>query len=254
MDPVGVLAADALRAEDQAGDVEIVVYVAEDDDHDLSCMLDEGYEPRGDIPSPFRSDRCDAVNEQERVKWLRTERVRSSLQMTLRQVDFMFARQRVRSSAVFGRDKACVSLAFWSLPARTVCQNHHIESSPSSPHECKMYVGVSFCRCGEQWNDVPVAVGELHSRVEPFSAEFKQGGGTNYIDDHEALKLCSPGHPKRFVSLTWLSIHLSDGYKQLGSTEDLNEAIVVGRDALALCTLGHRGHWRTLEATSMYRE
>jgi hypothetical protein len=80
-------------------------------------------------------------------------------------------------------------------------------------------------------------VEQLLSCAEFLAAEFEQGGGTSYIEeaidlDREALELCPPGHPKRSVSLTQLSIHLSARYSQLGATRDLDEAIVLDREEL----------------------
>ena len=80
---------------------------------------------------------------------------------------------------------------------------------------------------------------QLHPLAEYLVAKFKQGGGTNYIDeaivlDREVLELCPPGHPMRSVSLIGLAIHLGDRYDQLGATRDLEEAIVLDREALKL--------------------
>ena len=66
-----------------------------------------------------------------------------------------------------------------------------------------------------------LAVEQLHLCAKSLVAKFKQGEGTNYIGeaidlDREALEHCPPGHPKRSVSLTLLSIHLSDRYSQRG--------------------------------------
>ncbi|KAH0825948.1 TPR-like protein, partial [Lanmaoa asiatica] len=47
------------------------------------------------------------------------------------------------------------------------------------------------------------------------------------------------GHPDRSVCLNNLAFRLSTRYKQLGAMGDLNEAIVLDRDALALCPPGH---------------
>ena len=87
-------------------------------------------------------------------------------------------------------------------------------------------------------------VTRLNLRAESLVTRFKQGEGTNYIDeaivlDREALELCPPGHPKRHVSLNRLAIHHDDRYKQLGATRDLDEAIVFIREALDLCPQGH---------------
>ena len=50
-------------------------------------------------------------------------------------------------------------------------------------------------------------VEQLDSRAESLVTEFKQGGGTGYVEeavdfDREALELCPPGHPERSVCLT----------------------------------------------------
>ena len=87
-------------------------------------------------------------------------------------------------------------------------------------------------------------VERLHLQAQSLVAKFKEGGGINYIDkaiglDREALEHCPPGHPQRSVSLTWLSIHLSDRHSQLGEMEDLAEAIVLDREALTLRPQGH---------------
>jgi hypothetical protein len=73
-------------------------------------------------------------------------------------------------------------------------------------------------------------VEQLHLLAKSLVDKFEQGGGTSYVDEaivlgREALGLCPPGHPKRNVSLTWLAIHLSARYDQLGATGDLEEAI-----------------------------
>ena len=85
---------------------------------------------------------------------------------------------------------------------------------------------------------------QMHSRAVSLVSKFEQGGRTSYIDeaivlDREALELCQHGHPMRFVSLTWLTNHLSNRYDQLGSTRDLEEAIVLNREAFDLCPQGH---------------
>jgi CHAT domain-containing protein/tetratricopeptide (TPR) repeat protein len=87
-------------------------------------------------------------------------------------------------------------------------------------------------------------VTQLHLRAQSLVAKFEQGGGINYIDeaidlDREALTHCSPGHPKRSVSLGWLGIHLGDRYGRLGAMEDIYEAIVLEREALSLRPHGH---------------
>ena len=87
-------------------------------------------------------------------------------------------------------------------------------------------------------------VDRLHSRAAFLIANFQEGGGSNYINeaillDREALKLCPPGHPERYLSMNELGIHLSNRYDRLGGMNDLEEAIDLGRDALALCPPGH---------------
>lgn len=64
-------------------------------------------------------------------------------------------------------------------------------------------------------------VDQLHSRAKSFVTKFRQGGGTNYIDEaiiltRQALELSPPGHRKRDVCLMSLGIHLHDCYDQLG--------------------------------------
>ena len=41
------------------------------------------------------------------------------------------------------------------------------------------------------------------------------------------------------MSLTNLAIHLFSQYKQLGAVQDLDDAIVLNREALDLCLQGH---------------
>ena len=87
-------------------------------------------------------------------------------------------------------------------------------------------------------------VNQLHLRAHSLVAKFKQGGGTIYINkaidlNREALGLCTPGHPKRAVSLNQLAIHLGDRYSQLGETGDPEEAIILDREALGLRSEGY---------------
>jgi hypothetical protein len=82
-------------------------------------------------------------------------------------------------------------------------------------------------------------VEQLHSRAKLAVTMFQQGGGSDYIDkaihlDRVAMELCPPGHPMRSVSLTSLAEHLGNRYDQLGATRDLEEAIVLDREALNL--------------------
>ena len=100
---------------------------------------------------------------------------------------------------------------------------------------------------------LPVA--QLHSRATSLVAKFEQGGGTNYVDeainlDREALEHCPLRHPKRFISLAWLAIHLSARYGQLGAVEDIHEAIVIEREALGLRPQGHPHRSMSLDRKS----
>jgi CHAT domain-containing protein/tetratricopeptide (TPR) repeat protein len=78
-----------------------------------------------------------------------------------------------------------------------------------------------------------------HLLANCLVAKFEQGGGTNlnYIDeaillDRDALQLCPPSHPMRSVSLIRFAIHLGRRYDQLGAARDLDEIIVLDREAL----------------------
>jgi CHAT domain-containing protein/tetratricopeptide (TPR) repeat protein len=87
-------------------------------------------------------------------------------------------------------------------------------------------------------------VNQFHLRAESLVAKFKQGRGTDYVDeaidlDRKALELCPHGHPKRAASLSQLAIHLGDRYSQLGAMGDLEEAIVLDREVLGLRPQGH---------------
>ncbi|KAI9568167.1 CHAT domain-containing protein [Boletus coccyginus] len=85
----------------------------------------------------------------------------------------------------------------------------------------------------------------LFSQAESLVAAFQQvGGGRSYVEeainiDREALQLCPTGHPKRYVSLSYLALHLLDRYNQFGATGDFEEAIILQREALDLCPQGH---------------
>ena len=98
----------------------------------------------------------------------------------------------------------------------------------------------------------------LHLRAKYFVVMFKNGGGTGYIDeainlDREALEHCPPGHRKRSVSLTWLALHLSDRYGQLGEAgDDLEEAIVLDREALMLRPQGHSDRSTSLNNLALH--
>ena len=50
----------------------------------------------------------------------------------------------------------------------------------------------------------------------------------------EALSLCPHGHLDHSTSLINLAIALSSRYKQLGGMDDLNQAIVLDREAFSL--------------------
>ena len=87
-------------------------------------------------------------------------------------------------------------------------------------------------------------VEQLHLRAESLVAKFERGE-TSCIDeaivlDREALELCSPaGHPKRSVSLTQLAVDLASRYMHLWAMQDLDEAIVLVREALDLRPKGY---------------
>ena len=98
---------------------------------------------------------------------------------------------------------------------------------------------------------------QLLARAESLVAKFEQGGETSHIDeaivlDREVLELCPPGDPQRYVSLTWLAIHLSYRYDQHGATRDLEEAIVLDREALDLCPQGHPGRSMSLNNLAVH--
>ncbi|KAI9567421.1 hypothetical protein HD554DRAFT_2173191 [Boletus coccyginus] len=84
-------------------------------------------------------------------------------------------------------------------------------------------------------------VERLHSRAESLVAEFKQGRGRSCIEgaidlDREALQLCPPDHPKRSLSVTYLTLHLRDRCNQFRAASDFEEAIIL---ALNLFPEGH---------------
>ena len=115
------------------------------------------------------------------------------------------------------------------------------ESSSASWHGIGRYACLSVA--AERCNDV-LPVAQLHSQAKFLASKFKHGGGTSYIDeaivlDREALELCPPRHPKRYVSLERLAIDLSDRYDALGATRDLEEAILLSREGLDLCPAWH---------------
>ena len=138
---------------------------------------------------------------------------------------------------------------------RSVSLNQSVESSLIGPDGFKRYFGLS--PCAENSEIVCLLVDLLHSQAEALADEFKQGGETNHIDeaivlDGEALELCPPGHPERYVSLNWLGLHLLDRYDQLGAVRDLEAAIVLTRETLALCTAGHPDRTMCLSNLSLY--
>ncbi|KAI9567924.1 CHAT domain-containing protein [Boletus coccyginus] len=123
----------------------------------------------------------------------------------------------------------------------------------------------------------------LHSRAESLATKFEEGGGRSYIEeaialDREALQHCPPGHPKRSDPLTYLAQHLRDRYEQFGGTrhpersrslkglagglltrheqlgqmEDLDEAIVLVREALDLCPQGHPDRSKALSCLAVF--
>lgn len=100
-------------------------------------------------------------------------------------------------------------------------------------------------------------VERLHSKADSLFAKFEQSGEAGYIDqaiilDYEALELCPPGHPKRFVSLTRLAVHLSDRYDRLGSILDLDTAIMLNREALDLRPTGHPDYTKSLNTLATH--
>ena len=105
-----------------------------------------------------------------------------------------------------------------------------------------------------QCNDA-LPVTQLHSQATFLASKFKHGGGPSYIDeaiilDREALELCPPRHPKRYVSLNHLAVDLSDRYDVLGATRDLEEAISLAREGLDLCPAGHSGRSMALNTVA----
>ena len=58
--------------------------------------------------------------------------------------------------------------------------------------------------------------------------------GANHGLDCEALQLYPQGHPRRSVSLNNLASKLSAQWKQFGAMQNLDEAIVLCREALDL--------------------
>ena len=85
-------------------------------------------------------------------------------------------------------------------------------------------------------------VEQLDSQANLLAAKFEQGEGANYIDDtinleldREALELCcQPGHPTRPISSSQLATLLNNRYDQLKARRDLEEVIILGREALYL--------------------
>ena len=65
-----------------------------------------------------------------------------------------------------------------------------------------------------------------------LAAQFEQGGGTTRRSTfREALEYFPPREPARFDFLITLASHLSSRYEQLGAMKDLNEAIILVREA-----------------------
>ena len=60
------------------------------------------------------------------------------------------------------------------------------------------------------------------------------------------LELRSYGHPRRSTSLIRLAIHLSYRFYEFGEMQDLNEAILPGREALSLFPKGQPDRMKTL--------
>ncbi|KAF8132951.1 TPR-like protein [Boletus edulis] len=109
--------------------------------------------------------------------------------------------------------------------------------------------------CTEKDGDRWVALNKIASRL---STRYKQLGRVVDLDeaivlDREALELRPNGHPDRSMPLNTLAkhsnfarkdtliapFHLSTRYNQLGAMADLDEVIVLDREALELCPQGH---------------
>ena len=54
------------------------------------------------------------------------------------------------------------------------------------------------------------------------------------------------------MSLNNLALHLSSRYKQLGAIEDLEEAIVLSREALDHCPQGHPDRYMSLNSLARH--
>ena len=133
--------------------------------------------------------------------------------------------------------------------------NHHVDSSSVSRDGFKRCLFLSTDTGSSEMMCLPVA--QLHSRAESLVAKFEQGDGRNDMDEaivleREALGLCPPGHPERYVSLNRLGGHLNNRYEQLGAITDIEEAIVLARDALMLCPPGHSDRSQSLNNLSLY--
>ncbi|KAN0088861.1 hypothetical protein V8E55_005918 [Tylopilus felleus] len=90
-------------------------------------------------------------------------------------------------------------------------------------------------------------VEQLDSRADALSVQFEQGEGTSYSDEaivvnREALALSLPPHRKRSAVWTSLAAHLCARFTHFGVTRDLEEAIVLHREALDLCPQEHLDH------------
>ena len=69
--------------------------------------------------------------------------------------------------------------------------------------------------------------------------------------DREALDLCPQGHPDRSTSAINLGNRLSTRYKHLGAMQDLDEAIVLAREALALDLRPQGYHYRPVSLMNL---
>ena len=79
-----------------------------------------------------------------------------------------------------------------------------------------------------------VSVSWLLWQAEARFDKFEREGRASYIDEavklgNEALDLCPPGHRKRAVASSSLTIYLHARYQRFKSTRDLDEAVALGR-------------------------
>jgi hypothetical protein len=91
------------------------------------------------------------------------------------------------------------------------------------------------------------SIGYSHKRSQhspslskPSSEQIDQWDGTDHISeaivlDCQALDRCPPGHEVQWSSLDKLGGHLWGRYNHLGAVEDVEEAVIYGREALELC-------------------